>query len=106
MEELMESRLKSTLIQLVSKSAERGVQGHLNLMFKLISPSRNPLHIASMLTQFVIPEHTSSEDASIATDVVTLELYFKAIIDVVIFGDVKTVALGFCSIGSKMTRCS
>lgn len=95
MEELMESRLKSTLIQLVSKSAERGVQGHLNLMFKLISPSRNPLRIASMITQFVVPEHTSSEDTSIATDgdVVTLELYLKAIIDVVIFGDVKTVAL-------------
>ena len=91
----MESRLKSTLIQLVSKSAERGVQGHLNLMFKLISPSRNPLHIASAITQFVVPEHASSEDASIATDgdVVTLKLYFKATIDVVIFGEVKTVAI-------------
>jgi hypothetical protein len=95
MEELMESRLKSTLLQLAQKSAERGVQRHMSVLFRLISPSQNPLHIATILTQFVSPEHVNCEHNVEDTDkdLVKLTLEFKAIIDVVIFGDVKRVEL-------------
>jgi hypothetical protein len=95
MEELIESRLKGTLLQLVQKSAERGVQRHMNLLFRLISPSQNPLRITTVLTQFVSSEHVNREDNVIDADSndVKLNLEFKAILDVLIFGEVKSIEL-------------
>ena len=95
MEELIESRLKSTLLQLVQKAADRGVQRHMNLLFRLISPSQNSLRINTILTQFVSSEHVSRDGHDNDTDNngVTLSLEFKAIIDCVIFDEVKTVEL-------------
>ena len=95
MEELIESRLKSTLLQLVQKSAERGVQRHMKLLFRLISPSQSPLRITTVLTQFVSSETMNSDNNVIDTesDQVKLSLEFKTIIDCAIFEEVITVEL-------------
>ena len=95
MEELIESRLKSTLLQLVQKSAERGVQRHMKLLFQLVSPSQSPLRITTVLTQFVSSETVNSDNNVIDTDndQVELNLDFKAVIDCAIFEEVITVEL-------------
>ena len=95
MEELIESRLKSTLLQLVQKSTERGVERHMNLLFRLVCPSQSPLRITTILTQFVSSETMNSDNNVIDTDnnQVKLSLEFKAVIDCTIFGEVITVEL-------------
>ena len=95
MEELIESRLKSTLLQLVQKSTERGVERHMNLLFRLVFPSQSPLRITTILTQFVSSETMNSDNNVIDTDnnQVKLSLEFKAVIDCTIFGEVITVEL-------------
>lgn len=97
MEELIESRLKSTLLQLVQKSAERGVERHMNLLFRLVYPSQSPLRITTILTQFVSSETMNSDNNVIDTETdnnqVKLSLEFKAVIDCTIFGEVITVEL-------------
>ena len=97
MEELIESRLKSTLLQLVQKSTERGVERHMNLLFRLVCPSQSPLRITTILTQFVSSETMNSDNNVVDTDTdnnqVKLNLEFKAVIDCTIFGEVITVEL-------------
>lgn len=95
LEELMESRMRSTLLQLAQKSAEHGVQNRMQqLLFKLLAPSQKPLRIATVLTQFVSSEQNYQDNVNDTyNDLVKLDLEFKATIEVVIFGDVTTVEM-------------
>mmetsp|Transcript_7661 Transcript_7661/g.16597 ORF Transcript_7661/g.16597 Transcript_7661/m.16597 type:complete len:620 (+) Transcript_7661:169-2028(+) len=97
MEELMDSRLRSTVSQLVNKS---GGIANSQLLFRLLSPSRKPIQVATVITRFVIPDPTVENTAAAAnmnqsTDemMLSIPLQFKAILDVKIFGVVSTVEL-------------
>lgn len=96
MEELMDSRLRSTVCQLVNKS---GGIANSQLLVRLLSPSRNPIQVATVITRFIIPD--GSDEINAANNVhqhggdemLSIPLQFKAILDVKIFGVVSTVEL-------------
>jgi len=97
MEELMDSRLRSTVSQLVNKS---GGIANSQLLFRLLSPSRKPIQVATVITRFVVPDPTDENAAATANMnqstgeiMLSIPLQFKAILDVKIFGVVSTVEL-------------
>lgn len=95
MEELMDSRLRSTVCQLVNKS---GRITNSQIVCRLLSPSRNPIQVATVITRFVLPDSNDENNASgvqqQATDeMISIPLQFKAVIDIKIFGAVSTVEL-------------
>lgn len=107
MDELMDSRLRSTVSQLVNKAG--GIHNS-PLLFKLLSPSRNPIQIATAITRFVVPDAEDGEN-NIANkqqvvsgggggggpggtdELLSIPLLFKAVIDVKVFGEVSTLEL-------------
>lgn len=94
MEELMDSRLRSTVSQLVRKA---GGVNNSQLLFRLLSPSRKPIQVATVITRFVIPDVTEDAQQQQATnsgeEMLSIPLQFKAILDVKVFGEVSTVEL-------------
>eukprot|EP00571_Detonula_confervacea_P001848 CAMPEP_0172317580 /NCGR_PEP_ID=MMETSP1058-20130122/32062_1 /TAXON_ID=83371 /ORGANISM="Detonula confervacea, Strain CCMP 353" /LENGTH=617 /DNA_ID=CAMNT_0013032177 /DNA_START=16 /DNA_END=1869 /DNA_ORIENTATION=+ len=97
MEELMDSRLRSTVSQLMRKS---GGIANSQLLSRLLSPSRNPIEVATVITRFVLPDGENCENmgnnnfSSTSHDnMLSIPLHFKAILDVKVFGEVNTVEL-------------
>ena len=95
MDELMDSRLRSTVSQLVQKA---GTMANSQLVFKLLSPSRNPIQVATVITRFVVPENSEKQQQqqqgiSGQDELLSIPLQFKAILDVKVFGEVSTVEL-------------
>ena len=96
MEELVDSRLRSTVSQLVRRA---GGIANSQLLFRLLSPSREPITVATVITRFVLPDNgdaetnkgSSSSDQEGATH--SIPLQFKAVLDVRVFGEVSTVEL-------------
>lgn len=97
MEELLDSRLRSTISQLLSNSL--GSVTNSQLLLRLLSPSRTPIQVATVITRFTIPDGAESDAprpaayAHEACDFLSIPLQFQAILDVKIFGAVSTVTL-------------
>mmetsp|Transcript_24834 Transcript_24834/g.44666 ORF Transcript_24834/g.44666 Transcript_24834/m.44666 type:complete len:610 (-) Transcript_24834:56-1885(-) len=98
MEELMDSRLRSTVSQLVHRA---GGISNSPLLFRLLSPSRKRIQVATVITRFVLPNEndenqqqaSSTGSASSTEELLSIPLQFKAILDIKIFGVVSTVEL-------------
>ena len=98
MEELMDSRLRSTVSQLVHRA---GGISNSPLLFRLLSPSRKRIQVATVITRFVLPNEndenqqqaSSTGTASSTEELLSIPLQFKAILDIKIFGVVSTVEL-------------
>lgn len=97
MEELMDSRLRSTVSQLVRRA---GGINHSPLLFRLLSPSRQPIQVATVITRFILPDSEDDENAGvqrqsilITDETLSIPLQFKAVLDIKVFGEVTTVEL-------------
>eukprot|EP00970_Alexandrium_tamarense_P005196 scaffold845_cov199-Alexandrium_tamarense.AAC.9 len=99
MEELMEARMSSTVLQLMSRTNNNNNNGgdaNSRMLYKLLSPSKNPLSVATVVTRFGIPEEGFGITSSLGNngdELFTTTLEFKATIDVKIFGEISTVEL-------------
>lgn len=94
MEELVDSRLRSTVSQLVKRSETPAP------CLKLLSPSRKPIQIATVITRFVSPDQQDCENmgsnftSSVsADDMLSIPLQFKAVIDIKVFGEMSTIEI-------------
>jgi len=94
MEELLDSRLRSTVSQL---SNSLGSATNSQLLLRLLSPSRHPIQVATVITRFAIPdgEENTNNNAAKNNDgyAIFIPLQFQAILDIKIFGAVSTVKL-------------
>ena len=91
MEELMDSRLRSTVSQLVRKGGITNSQ----ILFRLLSPSRRPIQVATVITRFVLPdgEGDTTHCSTSMDDMVSIPLLFKAAVDVKVFSEVSVIEL-------------
>ena len=86
----MDSRLRSTVSQLVRKGGISNSQ----MLFRLLSPSRRPIQVATIITRFMLPDgEGDSTHCSTVDDMISIPLLFKAVVDVKVFGEVSTVQL-------------
>ena len=99
MEELMEARLSSMVMQLLN-IAHGGGAGNSRVLVYLLSPSRNPLKVCTVVTRF---EAANLEEGAceMLEGEVHSKMVFKAVLDIKIFGEVSTVELSapVCLVG-------
>jgi len=94
LKELVDSRLRSTVSQLVKRSETPAP------CLKLLSPSRKPIQIATVITRFVSPDQQDGENmggsvtSSVsANDMLSIPLQFKSVIDIKVFGEMSTIEI-------------
>lgn len=99
----MDSRLRSTASQLVKRGTASSSSNQV-LFLRLLSPSRNPIQVGTVVTRFVLPEmdndngenilggtkSTSTYSSSTNNDMLSIPLVFKATIDIKVFGQMST----------------
>jgi len=90
----VDSRLRSTVSQLVKRSETPAP------CLKLLSPSRKPIQIATVITRFVTPDQQDGENmggsvtSSVsADDMLSIPLQFKSVIDIKVFGEMSTIEI-------------
>ncbi len=91
----MDSRLRSTLSQLVSRT---GGIGKSHMILRLLSPSRRPIQVSTVVTRFVLPACDDGESATqlfptTDDDTVYIPLLFKAMVGVKVFGESSTIEI-------------
>jgi hypothetical protein len=90
MEDLMDSRLRSTVSQLVRKGGISNSQ----MLFRLLSPSQRPIQVATIITRFMLPDgEGDNTPCSTVDDMISIPLLFKAVVDIKVFREVSTVEL-------------
>ena len=104
----MDSRLRSTASQLVKRGSTTSSSSNQLLFLRLLSPSRNPIQIGTVVTRFMLPEmnndngenilgttksSASTYPSSTNNDMLSIPLVFKATIDIKVFGQMSTVEL-------------
>jgi hypothetical protein len=88
---LVDSRLRSTLSQLVSSGV-----GKSNMILRLLSPGRHPIRVSTVITRFVLPDDESAAQlfpTSGHDDTIYIPLQFNAAIDVRVFGESSMIEL-------------
>ena len=94
MEELLDSRLRSTVSQLRNSL---GNVASSQMLLRLLNPSRDPVRVATAITRFAVPDEREAEiNSTIGSDgceLICIPLQFQAILDVKIFGAVSTVKI-------------
>ena len=101
MEELIDSRLRASVSQIAQKQGGGGIR-----CLKLLSPSRNPIQIATVITRFVLPSEDNNDNGenmggstdqfgtiTSTDDTLSIPLRFKAITDINIFGELVTIEI-------------
>ncbi|KAL3785674.1 hypothetical protein HJC23_008710 [Cyclotella cryptica] len=92
MEELMESRLSGTVLQLLNTANSSA--GHTRVMVHLLSPSRTPIKICTVVTRFESSQEADDKaEPEEGQQQTVARMVFKAVLDVKIFGEVTTVEL-------------
>ncbi|KAL7551050.1 hypothetical protein ACHAWF_014332, partial [Thalassiosira exigua] len=93
MEGLVDSRLRSTVSQLVRKA---GGLDNSPLFFHLLKPKRNPVKVATVVSRFTVPGEAEggNDEGRDGGGVLSIPVLFKATLDVKIFGEVNTIELG------------
>ncbi|KAL7480218.1 hypothetical protein ACHAW6_005915 [Cyclotella cf. meneghiniana] len=91
MEELMESRLSGIMLQLLS--AANSSAGNTRVMVHLLSPSRKPIKICTVVTRFESSQADDNDESQEGQQQTVARMVFKAVLDVKIFGEVTSVEL-------------
>ena len=86
MKELMQSRLRRMILQLLQK--ENG-----QVIVSLLAPSRNAIKFCTVVTRFEADHHHNGDTASHEENETATRMIFKTILDVKIYGEVSTVEI-------------